>query len=64
MINEFICFSYKILDFFVGMVIRRKLIVFFVDWQGNPWDWKSIHLLISKPEIHQELVDLIGDIQY
>ncbi len=62
-VDGFICSGDEIWDFAAGIVIAQEAGCIFTDWQGNPWDGKSNHLLISKPEIHSKLVELIRDMQ-
>jgi myo-inositol-1(or 4)-monophosphatase len=62
-VDGFICSGDELWDFAAGIVIAQETGCIFTDWQGNPWDGKSNHLLISKPEIHSKLVELIRDLQ-
>ncbi len=62
-VDGFICSGDELWDFAAGIVITQEAGCIFTDWQGNPWDGKSNHLLISKPEIHSKLVELIKDLQ-
>ncbi len=62
-VDGFICSGDELWDFAAGIVITQEAGCIFTDWQGNPWDGKSNHLLISKPEIHSKLVELIRDLQ-
>lgn len=62
-VDGFICSGDELWDFAAGIVITQEAGCIFTDWQGNPWDGKSNHLLISKLEIHSKLVELIKDLQ-
>jgi len=55
-------FSDELWDFAAGIVITQEAGCIFTDWQGNPWDGKGNHLLISRTEIHENLVELINDL--
>lgn len=61
-VDVFICSGDELWDFAAGIVIAREAGCIFTDWQGNPWDGKSNHLLISRKEIHKELVDRISEL--
>ena len=61
-VDGFICSGDELWDFAAGIVIAREAGCIFTDWQGNPWDGKSNHLLISRKEIHKELVDRICEL--
>jgi myo-inositol-1(or 4)-monophosphatase len=50
-------------DFAVGIVIAQEAGSVFTDWQGNLWDGKTDNLIISRPEIHEALVNTIKDLQ-
>jgi myo-inositol-1(or 4)-monophosphatase len=62
-VDGFICSGDELWDFAAGIVIAQEAGCVFTDWQRNPWDGKGNHLLISKPEIHTKLVELIQDLQ-
>jgi myo-inositol-1(or 4)-monophosphatase len=62
-VDGFICSGDELWDFAAGIVIAQEAGCIFTDWQGNPWDGKNFHLLISRPEIHSELVKRINDLQ-
>jgi myo-inositol-1(or 4)-monophosphatase len=61
-VDAFICSGDELWDFAAGIVITQEAGCIFTDWQGNLWDGKGNNLLISKPEIHGELVSIICDI--
>lgn len=61
-VDGFICSGDELWDFAAGIVIAQEAGCIFSDWQGNPWDGKSNHLLISRREIHNELVDKISEL--
>jgi len=63
-VDSFICSGDELWDFAAGIVIAQEAGCIFTDWQGNSWDGKGNHLLISKPEIHEKLVKIIQDVQY
>lgn len=63
-VDAFICSGDELWDFAAGIVITQEAGCIFTDWQGNSWDGKGNHLLISKPEIHDELVKKISSLQY
>jgi myo-inositol-1(or 4)-monophosphatase len=60
-VDGFICSGDELWDFAAGIVIAQEAGCVFTDWQGNPWDGKGNHLLISKPEIHEKLVKIINN---
>jgi myo-inositol-1(or 4)-monophosphatase len=62
-VDGFICSGDELWDFAAGIVITKEAGCIFTDWQGNPWDGKNSHLLISRAEIHSELVKRISDLQ-
>lgn len=62
-VDGFICSGDELWDFAGGIVIAQEAGYIFTDWHGNPWDGKNPHLLISRPEIHRELVGIIGSLQ-
>jgi myo-inositol-1(or 4)-monophosphatase len=62
-VDAFICSGDELWDFAAGIVIAREAGCVFTDWQGNPWDGKHSHLLISRPELQKELVKIIKDLQ-
>ncbi len=60
-VDGFICSGDELWDFAAGIVIAQEAGCIFTDWQGNDWDGKGNHLLISRPEIHGELVKIINN---
>ncbi len=62
-VDAFICSGDELWDFAAGIVITQETGCIFTDWQGNLWDGKDDHLLISRKEIHAQLVGLIADLQ-
>ena len=60
-VDGFICSGDEIWDFAAGIVIAQEAGCVFTDWQGNPWDGKGNHLLISRPEIHGKLIEIINN---
>jgi myo-inositol-1(or 4)-monophosphatase len=62
-VDGFICSGDELWDFAAGIVIAQEAGSVFTDWQGNLWDGKTDHLIISRPEIHEELVNTIKDLQ-
>lgn len=60
-VDGFICSGDELWDFAAGIVITQEAGCIFTDWQGNPWDGEGNHLLISRPEIHGELVKIINN---
>lgn len=62
-VDGFICSGDELWDFAAGIVITREAGCIFTDWQGNPWDGTHSHLLIARPEIHQDLVNIIKNLQ-
>lgn len=61
-VDAFICVGDELWDFAAGIVIAQEAGCIFSDWQGNSWDGKTNHLLVSRPEIHQDLVERIRNI--
>ncbi len=61
-VDAFISFGDELWDYAAGMVIAKETGCLFSDWQGNPWDGKTNHLLVSRPEVHQNLVERIRNI--
>lgn len=62
-VDGFICSGDELWDFAAGMVITQESGCVFTDWQGNLWDGTHSHLLITRPEIHNDLVKKIRDLQ-
>lgn len=62
-VDGFICSGDELWDFAAGIVIAQEAGCIFTDWQGNPWDGTHSHLLITRPEIHNDLVKKIRDLQ-
>lgn len=62
-VDGFICSGDELWDFAAGIVIAQEAGCIFTDWQGNPWDGKTKYLLISRVEIHEELMNIIKDLQ-
>lgn len=62
-VDGFICSGDELWDFAAGIVIAQEAGCIFTNWDGNPWDGKTNHLLISRPEIHAELVKTIKELQ-
>lgn len=62
-VDGFICSGDELWDFAAGIVIAQEAGCIFTDWNGNPWNGKTNHLLISREEIHQKLVETIKDLQ-
>ena len=58
-VDGFVCSGDELWDFAAGIVITQEAGCVFTDWQGNPWDGENTHLLISRPEIHKDLVEII-----
>ena len=58
-VDAFICSGDAIWDFAAGIVIAQESGYIFTDWQGNKWERGNDHLLIARPEIHKEIIDLI-----
>jgi myo-inositol-1(or 4)-monophosphatase len=62
-VDGFICSGDELWDFAAGIVIAQEAGCVFTDWQGNLWDGTHSHLLITRPEIHNDLVKKIRDLQ-
>lgn len=62
-VDGFICSGDELWDFAAGIVITQESGCVFTDWQGNPWDGTHSHLLIARPEIHNDLAKKIRDLQ-
>ncbi|MBW6536882.1 MAG: inositol monophosphatase [Mariniphaga sp.] len=60
--DAFICSGDSLWDFAAGVVIATEAGAVFSDWQGIPRDGKGDKLLISRPEIHNDLVQKIQDL--
>jgi myo-inositol-1(or 4)-monophosphatase len=60
--DAFICSGDSLWDFAAGVVIATEAGAVFTNWQGKPWDGKDDKLLISRPEIHGDLVQKIQDL--
>lgn len=58
--DAFICSGDSLWDFAGGAVIATEAGCIFTDWQGKPWDGEDNKLLISRPEIHNDLVEKIS----
>ncbi len=61
-VDGFICSGDELWDFAAGIVIAQEAGCIFTDWQGNQWNGTHSHLLISKPEIQDRLVEIIRDL--
>ena len=61
-VDAFICVGDELWDFAAGIVITQEAGCIFSDWQGNSWDGKTNHLLVTRPEIHQTLVEKIKNL--
>ncbi len=59
-VDAFICVGDELWDFAAGMVITQEAGCIFTDWEGNPWDGKTSHLLVARPEIHAGIVDVLN----
>lgn len=59
-VDGFVCSGDSLWDFAAGAVIATEAGAVFTDWQGKPWDEKGNKLLISRPEIHNNLVRKIS----
>ncbi len=62
-VDGFICSGDELWDFAAGIVIVQEAGCIFTDWQGKPWNGTHSHLLITRPEIHNDLVKIIEDLQ-
>lgn len=60
-VDGFICSGDELWDFAAGIVIAQEAGCVFTDWKGNPWDGTHSHLLIARPEIHNDLVHRIQE---
>ena len=58
--DAFICSGDSLWDFAAGALITTEAGCVFSDWQGKSWDGKGNKLLISRPEIHHDLVEKIS----
>jgi myo-inositol-1(or 4)-monophosphatase len=61
-VDAFVCMGDELWDFAAGIVITQEAGCIFSDWQGKAWDGKTNHLLVARPEIHEELVKIISDL--
>jgi myo-inositol-1(or 4)-monophosphatase len=61
-VDGFVCSGDSLWDFAAGVVIATEAGCIFSDWQGKPWDVKGDKLLISRPEIHRDLVEKISEL--
>jgi myo-inositol-1(or 4)-monophosphatase len=59
-VNGFVCSGDSLWDFAAGALIATEAGCVFTDWQGKLWDGKDNKLLISRPEIHKDLVEKIS----
>ncbi|MBN1987471.1 MAG: inositol monophosphatase [Prolixibacteraceae bacterium] len=57
--DAFLTVGDELWDFAAGIVIAKEAGCIFTDWQGNPWDGKTNHLLVARPEVHTNLVEII-----
>jgi myo-inositol-1(or 4)-monophosphatase len=62
-VDAFICSGDELWDFAAGIVIAQEAGCIFTDWKGNKWTGNTNHLLISRPEIHEDLINTIKDLQ-
>jgi myo-inositol-1(or 4)-monophosphatase len=61
-VDGFVCSGDSLWDFAAGVVIATEAGCIFSDWQGKLWDVKGDKLLISRPEIHRDLVEKISEL--
>jgi len=61
-VDGFICSGDELWDFAAGIIIAQEAGFIFTDWQGKQWKGETNHLLISRQEIHSELVNKIIDL--
>jgi myo-inositol-1(or 4)-monophosphatase len=61
--DGFICSGDEIWDFAAGVLIASEAGMTFTDWRGKVWDGKSNFVLVSRPEIHDDLVKKISHLQ-
>ena len=61
-VDGFICSGDELWDFAAGIVIAQEAGCIFTDWKGKPWDGTHSHLLITRPEIHNHLVEKIKNL--
>jgi myo-inositol-1(or 4)-monophosphatase len=62
-VDGFICSGDELWDFAAGIVITQEAGCIFTDWKGNAWDGTHSHLLIARPEIKDDLVKKIQNLQ-
>jgi myo-inositol-1(or 4)-monophosphatase len=62
-VDGFICSGDELWDFAAGIVITQEAGCVFTDWKGNAWDGTHSHLLIARPEIMDDLVKKIQNLQ-
>jgi myo-inositol-1(or 4)-monophosphatase len=62
-VDGFICSGDELWDFAAGIVITQEAGCIFTDWKGNAWDGTHSHLLIARPEIMDDLVKKIQNLQ-
>jgi myo-inositol-1(or 4)-monophosphatase len=61
--DGFICSGDEIWDFAAGVLIASEAGMIFTDWRGKAWDGKSNFVLVSRPEIHEEIIKKISPLQ-
>jgi len=58
-VDAFICSGDELWDFAAGMIITQEAGCLLTDWQGNLWDGTHSHLLISRPEVQNSIINQI-----
>lgn len=62
-VDGFVCSGDSLWDFAAGTVIATEAGAVFTDWQGRNWTGESDRLLISIPEIHENLLTQLKNIR-
>jgi myo-inositol-1(or 4)-monophosphatase len=57
--DGFICSGDELWDYAAGIVIATEAGCIFTDWHGNPWKRGEEQLLFARPEVHEELVNIL-----
>lgn len=61
--DGFICSGDEIWDFTAGALIASEAGSAFSDWKGRKWDGSGNYILISRPELHAQLLEKTFDLQ-
>lgn len=59
-VDGFICSGDELWDFAAGVVLAQEAGCKFTDWKGDRWNGLDSHILIARPEIHDDILKKLG----